>query len=133
MLLGAPTEEAPPRSVARVEMKDCALTEPMVLGLVRNIGTAQQSRGAVELPNWVDACRAAYKALCRLYPKNAEGDAYYQKGLVDGSFMPKVPYWSMADANNLVFIWPKRYHEDYLRRLKEGSAAPIPGYDDLTK
>ncbi len=132
MLLGAAIPaEAPPRSVARVELRDCTLDEPMVLGLVRHIGTPQQSRGSVTLPNWVDACRAAYKALCKLYPKQANDDVLYQKGLIDGSFMPKVPYWAMADANNLVFIWPQRFHEDYLRRLKEGSAAPIPGYEDV--
>lgn len=131
MFLGAAVPDTPPRTVEAVRMRDCALTEPMVLGLVRAIGTDKQSRAQVELPNWVDACRAAYKALCKLYPKSAEGDAYYQRGLVDGSFMPKVPYWAMADGTNLVFIWPKRFHEDYLRRLKDKTAAPIPGYEDV--
>jgi hypothetical protein len=129
----APTDTiAPPRSVARVEMRDCTLDEPMVLSL-RLLKDGKWAKSERVFPTWKDAIKAAYIVCCRLDPKSAESDCYYMQDFKNGSYAPELPWWVRADANSSLFIWPRRVYDDYIRRLGEGTAYPIKGDEHLLK
>lgn len=131
MHLGPPeTALPPPRSVARVDIRDCTLNEPMVLAL-RVLKDGRWAKSERVFANWKDATRAAYTACCRLDPKSAESDCFYMLDFKNGTHEPKTPWWVRADATTILFIWPKRVYDDYLRRLGEGTAYPIKGDEAL--
>lgn len=128
MRLGAPEGVEVAAAVSNIRPQDCSFDEPMVLGVVMGIGTERTRKATVVVPNWKQACQSAHKALLRIHPgKGTEPD--YLKSLADGTFRPAYPTWTLADSETAVFIWPKRYYDDYLRRLAAGTAAPIPGYE----